>query len=161
MLKFKRKFRRLKVKWTRPFRRKPKSGLCARAITFQLARITPWPLYPWERDPLPIVQRAGWTMEPASMSPENLASTGIRTADRPACSKSQYRPSSDSSWPSTECMKRKTEHCNFTLPWVFRVTWALRFSLSYPEGSDSSFPKCCLPISLMLSGAHNSVYQYN
>jgi hypothetical protein len=58
-------------------------------------------------------------------------------------------------------MKRKTEHCNFTLSWVFRVTWALHFSLLYPEGRDSSFPKCCLPISLMLPGAINSVYQYN
>ena len=61
------------------------------AITYQLDSTTPWLLYPWKRDPLRIVQRAGWALGPAYISTENLASTGIRTADRPACSKSQYR----------------------------------------------------------------------
>ena len=44
---------------------------------------TPRPLYPRERDPVPIVQEARWA--------KNLAPTQIRSPDRPARTESLYR----------------------------------------------------------------------
>jgi len=53
---------------------------------------TPRPLYPRERDPVPIVQDAGWAPGPVWTGAENLAPpTGIRSPDRPARSQSLYR----------------------------------------------------------------------
>ena len=52
---------------------------------------TPRPLYAGE-DPVPIVQEAGWVPGPVWTGAENLTSTGIRTPDRPARSKSLCRP---------------------------------------------------------------------
>ena len=40
---------------------------------------TPRPLYPWERDPVPIVQEDGWAAEPVWIGAENLVPTGIRS----------------------------------------------------------------------------------
>ena len=51
----------------------------------------PQPLYARERDLLPIVQEAGWALGPVWAGAENLASTGIRSPDRPARSQSLYR----------------------------------------------------------------------
>jgi hypothetical protein len=48
--------------------------------------ITPRPFFPRERDPVPILQEAGW-----AQVAENIASTGIRFQDRPARSESLYR----------------------------------------------------------------------
>ena len=44
------------------------------------------------KDPVPIVQEVGWASEPFWRGAENLASTGIRSSDRPARSQSLYRP---------------------------------------------------------------------
>ena len=52
---------------------------------------TPRPLYPREGDTVPIVEEAGWTPGPVWAHRENLASTGIRSPDRPTHSKSPYR----------------------------------------------------------------------
>jgi hypothetical protein len=52
---------------------------------------TPRPLYPRERDPVPIVQEDGWAPGPVWTGAENLAPTGIRSPDRPARSQSLYR----------------------------------------------------------------------
>jgi hypothetical protein len=52
---------------------------------------TPRPLHPRKTDPVPIVQKAGWAPGPVWKGAENLATTGIRTPDRPARSKSLYR----------------------------------------------------------------------
>jgi hypothetical protein len=52
---------------------------------------TPRPQYVRERDPVPIVQEAGWAPEPVRTGAENLAPTGIRSPDRPARSESLYR----------------------------------------------------------------------
>jgi hypothetical protein len=49
------------------------------------------PLYPRERDPVPIVWEAGWALEPIWTPAENLTFTGIRSPDRPARSESLYR----------------------------------------------------------------------
>ena len=44
------------------------------------------------KDPVPTVQEAGWAPGPVSTGAENLASTGIRSPDRPVRSQSLYRP---------------------------------------------------------------------
>jgi hypothetical protein len=43
------------------------------------------------KDPVPIVQEAGWVPGPVWTYTKNLASTGIRFPDRPARSQSIYR----------------------------------------------------------------------
>ena len=52
---------------------------------------TPRSLYPRERDPVPIVQEAGWAPGPVWTGAEELAPTGIRSPDREARSESLYR----------------------------------------------------------------------
>jgi hypothetical protein len=51
---------------------------------------TPRPLYPG-KVPVPIVQEAGWAPGPVLTGAENLATTGIRSLDRPVRSQSLYR----------------------------------------------------------------------
>ena len=41
------------------------------------------------KDPIPIVQEAGWASEPVWLGAENLAPTGIRSLDFPAPSESR------------------------------------------------------------------------
>jgi hypothetical protein len=53
--------------------------------------VTPRPLFTPGKDPVPIVQKAGWTLGPVWTSAENLAPTGIQTPDRPARSQSLYQ----------------------------------------------------------------------
>jgi hypothetical protein len=43
------------------------------------------------KDPVPIVQEAGWAPGPVWIGVENLAPTGIRSPDLPARSESLYR----------------------------------------------------------------------
>jgi hypothetical protein len=43
------------------------------------------------KDPVPIVQEAGWDPGPVWTGAENLALTGIRSPDRPARSQTLYR----------------------------------------------------------------------
>jgi hypothetical protein len=43
------------------------------------------------KDPVPIVQEAGWAAGLVWTDAENLATTGIRSPDRPARSQSLYR----------------------------------------------------------------------
>jgi hypothetical protein len=52
---------------------------------------TPRPLYPRERDTVPIAQGTGWDPGRVWTGAEYLASTGIRSPDRPARSESLYR----------------------------------------------------------------------
>jgi hypothetical protein len=46
--------------------------------------VTPRPYFTPRKDPVPIVQEAGWTPGPVWTGTKNLASTGIRFPDRPA-----------------------------------------------------------------------------
>ena len=48
-------------------------------------------LFTPEKDQVPIVQEAGWAPGSVWTGAENLAPTGIRSPDRPACSQSLYR----------------------------------------------------------------------
>jgi hypothetical protein len=43
------------------------------------------------KDPVPIVQEAGWASVPVWIGAENLAPTGIRSPDLPTRSESLYR----------------------------------------------------------------------
>ena len=54
-------------------------------------RVTPRPLFTPGKDPLPIVQEAGWAPGPVWTGAEYLAPTGIRFPDRPFRSQSLYR----------------------------------------------------------------------
>jgi len=53
--------------------------------------VTPQPLFTPGRDPVPIVQEAGWAPGPVWTGVENLTPTGFRYPDYPACSQSLYR----------------------------------------------------------------------
>ena len=44
-----------------------------------------------QKDPVPIVQEAGWAQGPVWTVAKNLFPTGIRSPDRPACRESLYR----------------------------------------------------------------------
>ena len=50
--------------------------------------VTPRPLFTPGKDPVPIVQEAGWAPGPVWTGAENLSPTGIRSPDRPARSQS-------------------------------------------------------------------------
>jgi hypothetical protein len=49
------------------------------------------PLETKDKDPVTIVQEAGWAPGPVWTGAENLAPTGIRSPDRPTRSQSLYR----------------------------------------------------------------------
>jgi hypothetical protein len=53
--------------------------------------VTPRPSFTPRKDPVPIVQEAGWASGPVWIGTENLPPTGIRSPDRPARSQSLYR----------------------------------------------------------------------
>jgi hypothetical protein len=53
--------------------------------------VTPRPLFTPGKDPVPIVQEAGWVPGAVWRGAENLAPTGIRSSDRAARSQSLYR----------------------------------------------------------------------
>jgi hypothetical protein len=53
--------------------------------------VTPRPLLISGKDPVPIVQEAGWAPGPVLAGAENLASARIRSPDRPAVIQSLYR----------------------------------------------------------------------
>ena len=57
-----------------------------------VVKATPRPLYPRERDPIPVLLEAGWAPGPVWTGMENLAPIGIRSPDRPARIKSLYPP---------------------------------------------------------------------
>ena len=54
-------------------------------------RHAPAALFTPRKDPVPIVQEAGWAPGPVWTGAENLVPTGIRSPDRPARSQSLYR----------------------------------------------------------------------
>jgi hypothetical protein len=54
--------------------------------------VTPRLLFTPGKDPVPIVQEAGWAPGPVWTGAENLVPTGIQSPDCPACSQSLYQP---------------------------------------------------------------------
>jgi len=53
--------------------------------------VMPRPLFTPGKDPVPIVQEAGWASGPVWTGAENLTPTGIRSPDRPASSQLLYQ----------------------------------------------------------------------
>jgi len=51
-----------------------------------VVNVMPWPIYPRERDLVPIVSEAGWAPGLVWTGTENLASTRIQTLDHLRCS---------------------------------------------------------------------------
>ena len=60
--------------------------------------VTLWLLFTLGKDPVPIVQEAGWAPGPVWTGAENFASTGIRSPDHPARSESLYRLNYPAHW---------------------------------------------------------------
>jgi hypothetical protein len=76
----------------------PRGGVEVQLYSFNLGarwgwvvNAMPWPLYPQERDPVPIVQEAGWAPGQVWMGEEYLAPTSIQSPDHPVCSKLLYQ----------------------------------------------------------------------
>jgi hypothetical protein len=76
----------------------PERGRAVAVLFFNLgARLrwvlsaTPRPLYPLGREKMPIIYEIGWAPGQVWRGAENLASTRIRSSDRPVGSKSIYR----------------------------------------------------------------------
>jgi hypothetical protein len=69
--------------------------------------ITPRLLIP-KKDPVPIVQKAGWAPGPVWTCVKILASNGIRSLDRPARSQSLYRLS----YPGPSAISRPLFNCS-------------------------------------------------
>jgi hypothetical protein len=53
--------------------------------------VTPRLLFTPGKDPIPIVQEAGWAPGPVWTGAENFAPTGIQSPNHPACSQSLYQ----------------------------------------------------------------------
>jgi len=79
--------------------------------------VTPRPLFTRGKTPVPILQEAGWTPGPVWTGAENLASTGIRSPDRPARSESLYRLR----YPAHKCYWKNVKFtpANITANWAF------------------------------------------
>jgi hypothetical protein len=78
--------------------------------------VTHRPLFTPGKDPLPIVQEAGWTPGPVSTGAKNLAHTGIRSPDRPARNQLLYRLS----YPS-HFVRCVTQNFTQTGQWMWKV----------------------------------------
>jgi hypothetical protein len=89
---------------------------------------TPRSLYP-EKDPVPIVQEAGWAPGPIWMGGETLAPNGIRSPDRQARSESLYRLRFRGTrlWPPTNAIPYKN-----TLYWSAVVLCACELTKLLP-----------------------------
>jgi hypothetical protein len=57
-----------------------------------MVKATSWPLYPLEKDPVPILQEAVWASGQVWTGAKYLALTGIQSPHRPICSESLLRP---------------------------------------------------------------------
>ena len=71
-------------------------------------RLTP------RKNPLPTVQEVGWAPRPVWMGAENLAPTGIRSADRPGRNETLYRQSYRGPCDEKVCVQEKRvekRHC--------------------------------------------------
>jgi len=81
--------------------------------------VTPRPLFTLEKDPVPIVQEAGWAPGPVWTGAENLAPTGIQSPDRPARSQSLYRLRYPAHWIFMAWSKLAHDKTQRRLLWTF------------------------------------------
>jgi hypothetical protein len=76
------------------------------SLILAVKNITPWLLYPLEREPVPIVQEAEWATGPVWTNAENLTPTGIRSPERPARIQLLYRLSCSGTYVWTVRMQK-------------------------------------------------------
>jgi len=95
------------------------------------------------KDPVPIVQKAGWAPGPVCISSENLVPTGIRSPDRPARNQLLYRLNYRA-YSGFVTLRNIQESCtNFVINLNCRCLM-LRSNLSYFVLSSGAtwFPRC-------------------
>jgi len=100
------------------------------------------------KDPVPIVQEAGWAPEPVWAGAENLVPTGIRSLDRPARSQSLYRLPYPAHLSYSNCVKMRVllyrningrlfRHCvSIYTTYICRRQWEIIFKIFYSVFSD-------------------------
>jgi hypothetical protein len=115
----------------------------------EVASSTPRPYFTPGKDPVPIVQEAGWVPGPVWTGAENLASTRIRSPDRPARSQSLYRLSyrapDTSIGPNNDASQLQvfTPCIRSNLPLQSRQTRTLYFSIVPDiQRKDGTFDSC-------------------
>jgi hypothetical protein len=79
--------------------------------------VTLRPLFTPRKDPVTIVQEAGWALGPVWTGAENLASTAIRSPDRPTRSQSLYRLRYPAHWSLKDQLKNPVQRNNRCLLW--------------------------------------------
>jgi hypothetical protein len=85
------------------------------------ASVTPRPLFTPGKDPVPIVQKAGW-----APGPKNLVPTGIRSPDRPGCSQSPYRLNYPALFTNRTFYKTNTHKRWFSISLtLILLTWSI------------------------------------
>jgi len=98
--------------------------------------VTPRPLFTPGKDPVPIVQEAGWAPGTVRTGAENLAPTRIRSTDRPARSQSLYRLSYRG--PSLCNKSLKHKHVAVLLCWQYNSLTVLTVQQSYCVDSTTA-----------------------
>ena len=77
----------------------------------------PWPLYPRERDTVPIVQEAAWASGSARTGAENLDPPGFDSPNRATRSESLYRLRYPVAAQLVEALRYKLEGRGFDSRW--------------------------------------------
>jgi hypothetical protein len=98
-------------------------------------RHAPAVLYPG-KDPVPIVQLAGWTPGPLWTGAENLTATGIRSPDRPARSQSLYQLR----YPAHSQTLTTGENHPYLMFIIFRLLITRQFTQSIKLGFKFQLP---------------------
>jgi hypothetical protein len=104
-------------------------------------------------DPVHMVQEAGWVTEPVWTGAENLAPTGIRSPDRPACSESLYRLSYPAgiTKPSITFFERESERVSHRCSSVhlkISNTWRCVVGRIVPDVSVNRSAFICLTLKM-------------
>jgi hypothetical protein len=81
-------------------------------------RHVPAAFYP-RKDPVPIVQEAGWAPGPVLTGAENLSPTGVRSPDRPARSQLLYRLSYPAHLIQSMSIVISSIHLSMPCQWFF------------------------------------------
>lgn len=102
------------IKARRAGRRTARPTLNSGARWRLVVSANPLPIYPRERDSLPIVQEAEWTSGPISIGLERFVPTSFRTPNLPA-----------RIWSAEHNIVTSQSHKSVGGLWGFRVTWFL------------------------------------
>ena len=87
--------------------------------------VTPQLLFTPRKDPVPIVQEAGWAPGPVWTGAENLTPAGIQCPDRPAHSQSLYRLSYPAHNPSHDPILKLTKGVSWATRTVTEMQYAV------------------------------------